>query len=217
MLKHYIMKTAFRILKITFFSLLILFCLLFFLIRYRYDIQIWNMTRKLNKIPNTEVLNIWGHKDITLEEISARLKVGDSNEIVITNLSKDVFNFPEEVFINEINGYSFIVYQKDCGLFNIGIKSPIYKDLGITFYTPEDVVQNIDSIYNFVRQLKLYPEINYFCDTVTKTEMYLHIINNKSNDIDPINSLFHIEEKIKFAKTLDWKYWDYWVNGQKLG
>jgi hypothetical protein len=116
------------------------------------------MKNKLNNIPNVEVIDIWGHKDITLEEITARLRVCDTNEIVMANLSKDVFNYPEDVFINEINGYSFIVYQADCGYFNLGTKSPLHKDFGLTFYSPEDVIQNIDSIYNFVKSLKIYPE-----------------------------------------------------------
>ena len=61
------------------------------------------MKNKLNNIPNVEVIDIWGHEDITLEEITARLRVCDTNEIVMANLSKDVFNYPEDVFINEIN------------------------------------------------------------------------------------------------------------------
>ena len=164
------------------------------------------MKNKLNNIPNVEVIDIWGHKDITLEEITARLRVCDTNEIVMANLSKDVFNYPEDVFINEINGYSFIVYQADLGYFNLGTKSPLHKDFGLTFYSPEDVIQNIDSIYNFVKSLKVYPEINYFCDTTAKTEMYLHVINEKSKDVDPLFSLFNIKEKIEFANTLEWKY-----------
>ena len=106
------MKTFFSILKYTFITLLSLFVILFFLvflhIEYSHSIQLRNMKNKLNNIPNVEVIDIWGHKDITLEEITARLRVCDTNEIVMANLSKDVFNYPEDVFINEINGYSFI-------------------------------------------------------------------------------------------------------------
>ena len=202
--------TFFSILKYTFITLLSLFVIFFFLvflhIEYSHSIQLRNMKNKLNNIPNVEVIDIWGHKDITLEEITARLRVCDTNEIVMANLSKDVFNYPEDVFINEINGYSFIVYQADCGYFNLGTKSPLHKDFGLTFYSPEDVIQNIDSIYIFVKSLKVYPEINYFCDTTAKTEMYLHVINEKSKDVDPLFSLFNIKEKIEFANTLEWKY-----------
>lgn len=202
--------TFFSILKYTFITLLSLFVIFFFLvflhIEYSHSIQLRNMKNKLNNIPNVEVIDIWGHKDITLEEITARLRVCDTNEIVMANLSKDVFNYPEDVFINEINGYSFIVYQADCGYFNLGTKSPLHKDFGLTFYSPEDVIQNIDSIYNFVKSLKVYPKINYFCDTTAKTEMYLHVINEKSKDVDPLFSLFNIKEKIEFANTLEWKY-----------
>ena len=204
------MKTFFSILKYTFITLLSLFVIFFFLVflhfEYSHSIQLRNMKNKLNNIPNVEVIDIWGHKDITLEEITARLRVCDTNEIDMANLSKDVFNYPEDVFINEINGYSFIVYHADCGYFNLGTKSPLHKDFGLTFYSPEDVIQNIDSIYNFVKSLKVYPEINYFCDTTAKTEMYLHVINEKSKDVDPLFSLFNIKEKIEFANTLEWKY-----------
>ena len=109
--------TFFSILKYTFITLVSLFVIFFFLvflhIEYSHSIQLRNMKNKLNNIPNVEVIDIWGHKDITLEEITARLRVCDTNEIVMANLSKDVFNYPEDVFINEINGYSFIVYQAD--------------------------------------------------------------------------------------------------------
>ena len=69
------------------------------------------MTCKLKKIPNVKVVDIWGNEDLDLEEIGARLIVNDTNEIVLYYLSKDVFDYPRTVYINEINSQTYGITQ----------------------------------------------------------------------------------------------------------
>ena len=164
------------------------------------------MTFKLTRIPNVEVIDIWGNKDTYLEEISARIKVNDKHEIVLHNLSKDVFKYPNIVYISELNGCHFYPYKAGqiITFLNIGTDGDISKHLGLTFHSPKDIVENIDSISNFFESLKKYPEINYICNTATKTEMYLHILDKKSSDSIPFFSNY--DERYNFVKNLDWKY-----------
>lgn len=188
------------------FALASMIFMLFLLSPIIYQIQIWHMTFKLNRIPNVEVIDIWGNKDTYLEEISARIKVNDKHEIVLHNLSKDVFKYPNIVYISELNGCHFYPYKAGqiITFLNIGTDGDISKHLGLTFHSPKDIVENIDSISNFFESLKKYPEINYFCNTATKTEMYLHILDKKSSDSIPFFSNY--DERYNFAKNLDWKY-----------
>ena len=78
------------------------------------------------------------------------------------------------IFISEINGYKLIpFFKKRYGCYlDIGTESIVGKHLGLVFHTPEDVIDNIDRISEFVGELKLAPELNYFCDTITKTERF---------------------------------------------
>lgn len=181
--------------------------MLFLLSPIIYQIQIWHTTFKLNRIPNVEVINIWGNEDTYLEEISALIKVNDKHEIELNYISKDVFDYPNNVYISQLNGCHFYPYKASeaWSQLNIGTQSDISKLLGLTFYTPKDIVENIDSISNFFENLKKYPEINYICDTVAKTEMYLHILDKKSSDSIPFFSNY--DERYNFAKDLDWKYY----------
>lgn len=180
-----------------------------------YFIQKKYMTYKLNKIPNVKVIDIWGNEDLDLEEIGARMIVSDTNEIVLYYLSKDVFNYPKTVYISELNDKKFIpFYANDYGwCLDIGTESIIGKELGIVFNTPEDVIKNIDKLDSFFNSLKTAPELNYFCDTITKKEMYLGIEYIKGDDEHPAIDFDYgtkVEvvkcNRMDFVKTLDWKY-----------
>ena len=180
-----------------------------------YFIEKMYMTCKLKKIPNVKVVDIWGNEDLDLEEIGARLIVNDTNEIVLYYLSKDVFDYPRTVYINEINNKKFIpFYPGDYGwCLDIGTESIIGKELGMVFNTPEDVIKNIDKLDSFFNNLKTAPELNYFCDTTTKAEMYLGIKYIKGDDKHPVVDFDYgyqvvkeKRDKMSFTKSLDWKY-----------
>ena len=77
-----------------------------------YFIEKMYMTCKLKKIPNVKVVDIWGNEDLDLEEIGARLIVNDTNEIVLYYLSKDVFDYPRTVYIDEINNKNSFLFTQ---------------------------------------------------------------------------------------------------------
>ncbi|MEP5338569.1 MAG: hypothetical protein ABJL44_03670 [Algibacter sp.] len=163
--------------------------------------------KELNQLENIEVVNIWGHEDMTMTQISVRLKIENKGEIVLYGLSKDSFNYPKKVIMTEIGGYTFTSFFCN-GRMSIGQSIDIgqHGELGelinMEFKTVKDVVDNYDLILESVKTLKMSPEINHF-DT-KKSESYLLIKNKKSIDQDPLFNLVGIEKKAEFARTLQW-------------
>lgn len=161
--------------------------------------------KDLNKIENVEVLEIWGHEDITLEEISTRLRIKDKGEIVLYGLSKDAFNYPKNIQITEIGGYSFTTFSCNGEIgsnINIGNESELFLLINKEFKTVKDVVENYDLILEKIKNLKKSPEINYF--ESQNSENYILVHNKKSVDQDPIFNLVGIESLFDYAKTLTW-------------
>ena len=212
--KYYVAKTLKILGKCLFvcFIVISIFCFVLIALTLRncrngYPWEKEAMTEKLESIQNVKVLNVWGHEDISLEEISTRITVSDTNEIVLHHLSYDVFDYPRTVYISEINGKKLTAFYPDtygCYL-NIGTESIIGRELGIVFNTPADVIQNIDKIDNFFNNLKPAPNLNYFCDSVVKKQMYLGIEYKKGDDRDPLYILYDCGNKMEFARSLDWK------------
>ena len=160
---------------------------------------------ELNKLENVEVVNIWGHHDITLEEITARLKIKGKGEIVLFDLNSVDFNYPNRVVIFEIGDYSFTWFSWNGGIgsgLDIGIKGALGHLFEKEFKTVKDVIDNYDIIYETIKQLKMSPEINHFENETS--EHYLLIHNKKSIDQDPIFNLLGIENLFEFAETLEW-------------
>jgi hypothetical protein len=163
---------------------------------------------ELNKMENVEVLNIWGHHDITLEEISARLKIKDKGEIVLLSLNPDDNNYPKRVYIREIGGYSFTVFHCNSGIgstLDIGTEGSLIHLFKMEFNTVKDVIDNYDLILETVRTLKTSPEVNYFSwNNRWAIEEYLFVHNKTSTDQDPIFDLAGVFSLAEFAKNLEW-------------
>ncbi len=178
-----------------------------------YKKELNQIRNQLNRLENVEVINIWGHKDVTLEEITARLKIKNKGEIVLYGLSKDVFNYPNKVSVSEIGGYSFTWFSSNGGIgsnINIGQKSEIGQRIGILFYSVSDVTKNYDKILNVIDSLKQAPDLNHFINA--NSESYLLVERKNSIDKDPILNLVGIENKFEFAKTLKWTREDCYYN-----
>lgn len=178
--------------------------------RYYYR-EMRQIKNELNEIENVEVKNIWGHDDLTLEEISARIYIKNRGEIVLNNLSKDVYDYPNRIVISEIGGLSFTHFScvNSIGIgssIDVGKNSKLGKLIGKEFKTIKDVVKNYDLILNTLKNLKQTPELNYF--ESENEEEYLIIQKVKSKDEDPIFNLVGAENAFEFAKTLKWKNCD---------
>lgn len=170
----------------------------------------------LNKMENVRVINIWGHEDITLEEVSARVKIANKGEIVLNNLNEGDFGYPDYVSITEIGGYSFTHFSGNGGIgpsIDIGTNGELGKMIGKKFYSVKEVIDNYDIILRTIQGLKTSSEINYFEDE--NSESYLLIERKDSKDQDPIFNLVGIDNKFEFAKTLTWKRKDSWYNENK--
>ncbi|MFA7687420.1 MAG: hypothetical protein WCY25_06110 [Moheibacter sp.] len=161
--------------------------------------------KELNNIENVEVLDIWGHNDITLEEISARVKIKNKGEIVLNNLSKDVYNYPKRIPISEIGGYSFTTFDCAGGVgssIDVGADGELYSLINKEFKTVEDIINNYDLIFEKINSLKKSPEINHFQST--NDENYILVHSKKSIDQDPIYNLIGIESLFDYGKKLKW-------------
>jgi hypothetical protein len=159
--------------------------------------------KELNELENVEVVNIWGHQDITLEEIAARLRIDGKGEIVLAGLSSDSFRYPDKVSIYEIGGYSFTWFSCNGGVgpgIDIGIKGGLGHLFEIEFNTVKDVIDNYDLILETIGNFS--PEGNYFA--TERYEEYIFVHNEQSIDQDPIfvlNTAFSLQE---FKRTLEW-------------
>lgn len=203
------MKIFLQILKwisILILGIFVILVITFFVYEgFFYKREMNQIKKDLNKIENVEVLEIWGHEDITLEEISTRLRIKDKGEIVLYGLSKDTFNYPKNIQITEIGGYSFTTFSCNGGIgsnINIGNESELFPLINKKFKTVKDVVENYDFILEKIKNLKKSPEINYF--ESQNSENYILVHNKKSVDQDPIFNLVGIESLFDYAKTLKW-------------
>lgn len=181
-----------------------------------YERELNQIRDDLNSIENVEVVDIWGHKDITLEEISARLRIKDKGEIVLYGLSEDAFNYPQRIPMIEIGGHSFTSFSCNGGIgpsADIGTTGQLGQLINKEFNTIKEVVDNYDYILEKIETLKSSPDINYF--ETEKTESYLLVETEKSEDQDPIFNLVGIENKFEFAETLTWNRSDCYYNKKK--
>lgn len=204
------MKYIVSFLQIAFLCLLIY--ILFFVLKVKFfrDFELKSIQKQLSNIENVDVVNICGHNDLTIEEISARVHLKNKGEIVLCNLSDDVKNYPEDVYISEINNFSFDIFYDKNGSsttnLNLGTSSDFYEGFGIRFFNEKDVLDNYDIILSYLQTLKHSPNINHFKDELNREEYFILVKNNKQRDMDPIYNLSNLDEKIEIAKRLNWQY-----------
>lgn len=186
--------------------------------RWGYYKELNQIKKDLTKIHGVKVLNIWGHEDLTLEEISARIQIKGKGEIVLNNLNKDDNSYPQNVFITEIGGYSFENISCDClsssigigSFIDIGSESYLGKLLNLSFRRPENIIQHYDRIYSLIdsiakvaNPIHIYPDSNEL--TMMSSETFIFLTNNRSKDQDPIFNLVGIKSKFEAGRRLPWK------------
>ncbi len=172
-----------------------------------YEAEMRCIQSELNSIPGVEVINIWGHQDITLEEISARIRVEGKGEMVLANLSKDEFRYPDQVILISIGGFSFRTFycSKHDGFgssIDIGTGSYLGRRLGLEFQSPQDVISQYDFILEFIESLNRAPEPNRVQGD--DYEAFLFVAGIASRDGDPIQDLFDADSMYEVGRKLPW-------------
>ena len=154
-----------------------------------YEYEMNQIKSDLNEIEGVSVIDIWGHNDLTLENVGARIKIKDKGEIVLLDLSSEANDYPNSVIVSEIGGYKFRSFScfdyEDKGYhegisfsLNIGENSEIGNQIGIEFKNPQIVIENYNSILNVVQKLKRVPEWNYYKND--DREIYILVYQDES-------------------------------------
>lgn len=177
-------------------------------LRLTYYNEMRAIEKKLNAMQGVEVVNIWGHDDITLEEVTARLRIHDRGELVLYGLSRDVFNYPKTVWVSEIGGFSFEVFHTNSigSTIDIGTEGCFGKFFPFTFTTEVDVIRHYDEILQIVRSWPVWPELLHFVSDQGQ-ETFLAVLPMAKKDQDPIYDLLGAKSLFEFKNTLPWGRW----------
>ena len=207
------MKTI-KLICLSIFSVIAVYCL-FGAALYIYGespfyyAELRKIRKELNEMNGVTVQNIWGHRDLSLEEISANITIEGKGEIVLNNLSKDVCDYPRRIVISQVGNYSFTSYYYNGGVghsIDIGTGAcgaALSQLIGVQFNTVSDVIKHYDRIYQVIDSLNHYPELNHF--VTDNYEFYLLIKDEKAKQQDPIYCLYDVEDDFEFARTLAWE------------
>ena len=176
---------------------------LFAYLRLTYYNEMHSIEKKLNAISGVTVVKIWGHEDIGLEEVTARLKIQDHGEMVLYGLSDDVFNYPDSVNILEIGGLSFRVFQRNSvgSTIDIGRKGCFSRFFPYTFRTESEVIRRYDEILKIVHSWPALPELLHFVSAEGQ-EIFLAVTTERKQDRDPIYDLVGVEGLFEFKNSL---------------
>ena len=177
--------------------------------RHNYYRERNKIETELQNITGVKVIKIWGHEDTNLEEISALIDIENKGEIIITHLNVNDYSYPKHVYIPYIGGYKFKTFKCDKGLsissnISIGENDLLGREIGLRFYSHIDVINNYDSILNFVKSMPQSPEIGHFIGD-NDEELFVLIKRDKQiNTKDPLYDLIGVKDDFEFAKNLNW-------------
>ncbi len=166
--------------------------------------------KELNAIDGVKVLNIWGHDAETLEEISASIQLKNKGTIILKNLSKDQFSYPNNIPILAFGGKFFKTYTCCDSItlgssLNLGTNGILAKEINKTFLTPRALIENFGYLKQMIDSIPVFPAMEYFNSVDGKCEYYLSAIDHQSEDMDPIFKLIDAEKEMEFARNLVWK------------
>ena len=170
--------------------------------------------KQLNSIPNVSVVDIWaGNEDVTLEEVTARIKIQGKGELVLGNLSQDVYDYPNNISLLEIGGFSFRTLDKNSygQAINIGKKGHLSKLFNFKLQTPNDVINKYDNILKVVHNWEIVPKLNY----IKNGKFFLAVLPKKvQNGADWIERSYHDDFHNYFPdfSTSSYKQWSKFIN-----
>jgi hypothetical protein len=158
---------------------------------------------------NLKLINALGQSDgLCTKHIACRLSIKGKGEIVLGDLSKDVYDYPDFVSIIEIGDYSFRSYwcngalsSKDC--INIGSNSIFRQILGKEFNHPFDVINSYDDIFSLIDTLPQFPEA--FHDVGQDgLETFIFKQKKKNRDIEFFTLAYDDKKVIELLKSFNW-------------
>jgi hypothetical protein len=186
--------------------------------RWGYYDELNEIKADLNKMKGVTVVNIWGHDDITLEEISARIRIDGKGELVLLDLTKGGNMLPERVYIHEIGGYTFnsascACYSGGLGVgssIDIGSESYLGNLLGLKFTNTKMIIENYDQIYNVIDSISHSTNPLHIVSHdeerhLPTSEQFLFFEKKASTDQDPIFNLIGAEGAFASAAMLPWE------------
>lgn len=178
-----------------------------------YEYELNQIKSELNNIEGVSVIDIWGHEDVTLENIGARIKVDGKGELELLNLSSDANDYPNTVIISKIGDYSFssfscfdykgMGYHKGLGYaIDISENSVIGKLIGVKFENPKMVIENYDNILKAVESLNKVPQWNYYKNE--NEEEYILVYKDK-NEIKSLFKQYGVDNYADFQHILSFE------------
>ena len=154
-----------------------------------------SIKQELEQNDKIEIINFYGNEDVTFEEISVNLNVKNKGTLSIYGLSTDVNDFPQNVYIREIGGYSFVKIYCNGGLgslLNIGAKSDFGKKSNLKFENVSDIVNHYDDILKYVKLFKVFPEYNKYED-LKHDEAILFINKNQNMNYENLVKFYNVK------------------------
>ena len=137
-----------------------------------YNKEYNQIKEKYSNIDSIKLLDIWGNKDLTYENISIRLEIENRGIISLLNLSKDCYNYPLSVDIGEFNSLSFFGYYCDRNYTNshsldIGTAGYLSQYFENEFNTPEELISRYDEIWRIIKDsIPAYPLFGHYFNSL---------------------------------------------------
>jgi hypothetical protein len=184
---------------------------------WNYYDEMNNIKKELNSIPNVSVIDIWaGNEDITLEEVTARIRIQGKGELVLYGLSNDVYNYPTTILISEIGGFSFRTIDKNSygHNINIGEQGGLKTLFSFKLNTPKDVISHYDEILKIVKNWSVVPKLNHIHYEKNK-EFFIAVLPQKvHNGDDFIQQDYHDNFNKYFSdfSTSNYEQWSKFIN-----
>lgn len=159
-------------------------------IGYKRDIR--KITTQFEKIPNVSVLEAWGHEDISLENIWAKVEIENHGTLTFAELTDDSFANSLHIYLRSIGPYR--VYMQGygyCGTvdsntgapvkskfwsdtIDIGTGGPLVKVLPCQVKSVRDTIHSYDKILAALAKWPTYPNKMTIVDD-DETEYYFAV------------------------------------------
>lgn len=136
----------------------VLSCIYLYQCNYVYYKEFRAVKRELKKIEGVEILSMGGNDDLTLEEISARLKLSSGDTILLYDLSMNSFRPGSKIIVLQFNQWHF--HESGCYWdfdSRLGFPAHYSRDVYSRINTVQDLVKNIDLYKALVDSLPTYP------------------------------------------------------------